>query len=150
MTALSIQPPFPIFTDTDGSPLENGYIWLGTANQDPQGNPIAAYWDAALTITARSPSARLAATRRAAARLHGCTWGVRLLDPGAEQEWVADLRFAERQCFLRWRRVGSIKRHRQRLADHLPGVVSPEGDLHQRRLSEPEHLLCGWWERDVL
>jgi hypothetical protein len=55
MTALSIQPPFPIFTDTDGSPLENGYIWLGTANQDPQANPITAYWDAALTITAAQP-----------------------------------------------------------------------------------------------
>ncbi len=55
MTALSIQPPFPIFTDTDGSPLENGYIWIGTANLDPQGNPIAAYWDAALTITAAQP-----------------------------------------------------------------------------------------------
>jgi parallel beta-helix repeat protein len=55
MTALSIQPPFPIFTDTDGSPLENGYVWLGTANQDPQANPIAAYWDAALTIPAAQP-----------------------------------------------------------------------------------------------
>ncbi len=55
MSALSIQPPFPIFTDTDGSPLENGYVWLGTANQDPQANPIAAYWDAALTITAPQP-----------------------------------------------------------------------------------------------
>ena len=55
MTALSIQPPFPIFTDTDGSPLENGYIWLGAANLDPQGNPITAYWDAALTITAAQP-----------------------------------------------------------------------------------------------
>jgi hypothetical protein len=55
MTALSIQPPFPIFTDTDGSPLENGYVWLGTANQDPQANPITTYWDAALTITAAQP-----------------------------------------------------------------------------------------------
>jgi hypothetical protein len=55
MTALSVSPPFPIFTDTDGSPLENGYVWLGTANQDPQANPIAVYWDAALTITAAQP-----------------------------------------------------------------------------------------------
>jgi hypothetical protein len=90
--------------------------------------------------------------RLSVAQRHACTAvrGVRLLDPGAEQEWLADLRFAERQCFLRWRRVGSIKRHRQRLADHLPGVVSPEGDLHQRCLSEPEHLHSGRWERDVL
>jgi hypothetical protein len=39
MTALSIQPPFPIFTDTDGSPLENGYIWIGTANLTPKATP---------------------------------------------------------------------------------------------------------------
>jgi hypothetical protein len=55
MSALSIQPTFPIFTGTDGLPLENGYIWIGTANLDPQGNPIAVFWDAALTITAAQP-----------------------------------------------------------------------------------------------
>jgi hypothetical protein len=55
MPALSIQPPFPIFTDTDGQPLENGYIWIGTANQNPITNPITAYWDAALTVPAAQP-----------------------------------------------------------------------------------------------
>jgi hypothetical protein len=55
MPALSIQPPYPIFTDTDGQPLENGYVWIGTANQNPITNPIAAYWDAALTVTAAQP-----------------------------------------------------------------------------------------------
>jgi hypothetical protein len=35
--------------------LENGYIWIGTANLDPQGNPISVYWDAALTIPAGQP-----------------------------------------------------------------------------------------------
>jgi len=55
MSALSIQPPFPIFTETDGQPLENGYIWLGTINLNPIVNPIAAYWDAALTIAAVQP-----------------------------------------------------------------------------------------------
>lgn len=55
MSALSIQPTFPIFTETDGLPLENGYIWIGTANLDPQGNPINVYWDAALTIAAPQP-----------------------------------------------------------------------------------------------
>jgi hypothetical protein len=60
MSALSIQPTFPIFTGTDGLPLENGYIWIGTANLDPQGNPINVYWDAALTITAAQPIRTLA------------------------------------------------------------------------------------------
>lgn len=55
MSALSIQPTFPIFTETDGQPLENGYIWIGTANLDPQGNPINVYWDAALTQLAGQP-----------------------------------------------------------------------------------------------
>jgi hypothetical protein len=55
MSALSIQPTFPIFTETDGLPLENGYIWIGTTNLDPQGNPINVYWDAALTIPAGQP-----------------------------------------------------------------------------------------------
>ncbi len=55
MSALSIQPTYPIFTETDGQPLENGYIWIGTANLDPQVNPINVYWDAALTQLAAQP-----------------------------------------------------------------------------------------------
>lgn len=55
MSALSIQPTFPIFTDIDGQPLEAGYVWIGQANLDPQGNPINVYWDAALTIQAAQP-----------------------------------------------------------------------------------------------
>ena len=55
MTTLSISPPFPIFSDRDGSPLENGYIWVGTANVNPITNPIAVYWDAALTQPAALP-----------------------------------------------------------------------------------------------
>jgi hypothetical protein len=55
MSALSIQPPYPAFAGADGLPLENGYIWIGTANLDPQGNPINVYWDAALTIQAGQP-----------------------------------------------------------------------------------------------
>jgi hypothetical protein len=55
MTALSIQPPFPIITGADGQPLEDGYIWIGVVNLPPIGNPIAVYWDAALTIPAALP-----------------------------------------------------------------------------------------------
>ena len=55
MSALSIQPTYPIFTETDGQPLEDGYIWIGTANLDPEGNPINVYWDAALTQLAGQP-----------------------------------------------------------------------------------------------
>jgi len=60
MSALSIQPTYPIFTDIDGQPLENGFIWIGQANLDPQVNPISVFWDAALTIPATQPIRTLA------------------------------------------------------------------------------------------
>jgi len=60
MSALSIQPTYPIFTDIDGQPLEAGYVWIGTANLDPQTNPINVYWDEALTILAPQPIRTLA------------------------------------------------------------------------------------------
>jgi hypothetical protein len=55
MSALSIQPPYPAFAGADGLPLENGYIWVGTVNLNPQTNQIAVYWDAALNIAAAQP-----------------------------------------------------------------------------------------------
>lgn len=55
MTALSIQPPFPVIPDGDGQPLENGYIWIGVAGLEPIANPITVYWDAALTQVATQP-----------------------------------------------------------------------------------------------
>jgi len=55
MSALSVNPPFPIFFDIDGQPLDAGYIYLGVANQDTEANPIQAYWDAALTVAATQP-----------------------------------------------------------------------------------------------
>ena len=55
MSALSIMQPYPVFTDADGQPLENGYVWVGQANLDPQVNPINLYWDNALTIPAAQP-----------------------------------------------------------------------------------------------
>jgi hypothetical protein len=53
--SLSVNPPYPIFSEADGQPLENGYIWIGAANLDPQTNPINVYWDSLLTITAAQP-----------------------------------------------------------------------------------------------
>jgi len=55
MSALSIQVPFPVFQDRDGQPLDNGYIWLGVSNLNPQTNPVIAYFDEALTIVAPQP-----------------------------------------------------------------------------------------------
>lgn len=55
MSALSVFAPYPLFSDTDGSPLESGYVYVGTANLNPETNPIAVYWDAAMTIPAAQP-----------------------------------------------------------------------------------------------
>lgn len=55
MSAIAIKPPFPAFAGSDGLPLENGYIWIGAVNLNPQTNPIAVYWDAALTVAASQP-----------------------------------------------------------------------------------------------
>jgi len=55
MSALSIQVPFPVFQGRDGQPLENGYVWIGVANLNPQTNPVVVYFDAALTIPAPQP-----------------------------------------------------------------------------------------------
>jgi len=55
MSAISVQTPFPIFNDIDGQPLEAGYIFVGVANLDPQGNPVAVFFDEALTQPAGQP-----------------------------------------------------------------------------------------------
>jgi len=55
MSALSIQPTYPIFTDIDGQPLDSGYVFIGIANLNPIGNPISVFFDAALTQPAAQP-----------------------------------------------------------------------------------------------
>ena len=50
-----LESPFPSFNDTDGSPLNNGYVYVGSANLNPVTDPIPVYWDAALTQPAAQP-----------------------------------------------------------------------------------------------
>lgn len=47
--------PFTTFADTDGTPLNNGYVYIGTENLNPVTNPISVYWDEALTQSAAQP-----------------------------------------------------------------------------------------------
>jgi hypothetical protein len=55
MTAL-ITPPFPSFFDNDGNPLEDGNIYIGVAGSiAPASNPVAVFFDRALTIPAEQP-----------------------------------------------------------------------------------------------
>ena len=55
MSALSVEPPYPAFADADGQPLDDGYILIGTVNLNPITNPIAVFFNAALTIAAVQP-----------------------------------------------------------------------------------------------
>lgn len=55
MTAFAIVSPFPQFFDKQGSPLESGYVFIGTANANPETSAITAYWDSALTQPAAQP-----------------------------------------------------------------------------------------------
>jgi hypothetical protein len=55
MPAIIIESPYPLFTDDDGVALEDGYIYVGTANLDPVANPVAVYFDSGLTIPALQP-----------------------------------------------------------------------------------------------
>ena len=47
--------PIEQFFDLDGSPLQNGYIYLGDVSANPETNPVQVYWDAAFTIPAAQP-----------------------------------------------------------------------------------------------
>ena len=55
MSLTQVTGPYPIFTDLDGSPLDDGYLYIGDQNDDPETNPIQVYWDSALTIPATQP-----------------------------------------------------------------------------------------------
>lgn len=52
---LAITSPFPQFFDTAGDALDNGSIFIGVANQNPETTPQQCYWDVAGTQPAASP-----------------------------------------------------------------------------------------------
>lgn len=47
-----VQNPYPIITDSNGDPLEDGYVFIGEPGLSPITNPLQAYWDADLTVPA--------------------------------------------------------------------------------------------------
>jgi hypothetical protein len=55
MSLTQLAPPYPIFTDKNGDPLDAGYLYFGTANLNPETNPIQVYYDSALTQPAAQP-----------------------------------------------------------------------------------------------
>jgi hypothetical protein len=55
MAARPIVAPYTVFTDSNGNPLDNGYVYIGTAGLNPETNPINVYLDSALTIPIAQP-----------------------------------------------------------------------------------------------
>jgi hypothetical protein len=53
--ATSILPQYPIWSEIDGSPLEDGFLYIGIAGLNAESNPQTVYWDGALSVTAAQP-----------------------------------------------------------------------------------------------
>lgn len=60
MPALQVQTPLTVLQDRDGQPLDNGFIFVGVENLNPQTNPIIVYADPTLTIIVPQPLRTLA------------------------------------------------------------------------------------------
>jgi hypothetical protein len=55
MSFAPVTAPYATFVDINGQPLEDGYVWIGVLGLEPQANPLAAYWDSALTQAVTQP-----------------------------------------------------------------------------------------------
>lgn len=64
MPVNSILPPYPIWQEIDGSPLENGYIYIGNAGFEARSTPKASFFDKALTIPTGTASGAAVRTMR--------------------------------------------------------------------------------------
>lgn len=47
--------PFPVIPDLDGEPLNDGYIYIGLPDNNPQTAPKTVYWDAAQALPVTQP-----------------------------------------------------------------------------------------------
>ncbi len=55
-----IKGPYPVFMGADGTPIENGKIYIGDPGLDPKTNQKAVYWDAAMTNLVTQPMTTVA------------------------------------------------------------------------------------------
>lgn len=63
MAVNSVLSPYPTFVDAQGLPLENGYIYIGTAGFEARTTPKASFFDVALTIPTGTASGAAIRTR---------------------------------------------------------------------------------------
>ena len=55
MALTQLAPPYPVFTDKNGDPLDNGYLYFGVVDLNPETNPIQVYYDSRLTQPVAQP-----------------------------------------------------------------------------------------------
>jgi len=55
MTANAIKTPYTFFTDTNGKPLEAGYVYIGNEGFDAENNQKSVYTDSSLSVTLSQP-----------------------------------------------------------------------------------------------
>jgi len=55
MSLVQLAPPYPIFTDKNGDPLDAGFLYFGVANLNPETSPIQVFYDTAFTQPAAQP-----------------------------------------------------------------------------------------------
>lgn len=55
MAIYNVIPPYQMFFDAKGKPLDNGEIYIGEVDLDPETNQIETYWDKNLTKIAEQP-----------------------------------------------------------------------------------------------
>lgn len=55
MTTVQVAPPYAVFTDKDGTPLDDGYLYLGLVDLNPETAPVQVYWDQDLTQPVAQP-----------------------------------------------------------------------------------------------
>jgi hypothetical protein len=55
MALIQLAPPYPVFTDKNGDPLDNGYLYFGVVGLNPETNPIQVYYDSTFTQPVAQP-----------------------------------------------------------------------------------------------
>ena len=55
MPLTQLAPPYPIFTDKNGDPLDAGFLYFGVAGKNPETHPIQVFYDINLTQPVAQP-----------------------------------------------------------------------------------------------
>lgn len=84
--------PYPVIPDLQGDPLDQGYIYIGLPDTNPESTPQDVFWDAALTRVAAQPirttMGRVWNQGSPAALYITGTYSIRVLDKNGAQVFI--------------------------------------------------------------